>query len=336
MNEADLVRSLTAGRWLSCATLAVGAVAAGPQGLSVLGRPVGAGARVSLDGDRLSVVRDGWRLDAFVRYRPLVYYAAFGADAVFDCLRIAVQSLFEFGRYDGEVLVLTDAAHLSWPDCLPADLRGHVRTRAAQGADMLDWTLARYGIAATEGLAHHRPFLYLDADMACDGPIDPLLRRLAISPLLHAVGENAVTRAEDWYGASLLAADGVAVAADRPGFSTGALGFATLPTARTMFDLVPRLARGHATGSGTRDAFDCYDQPFANYAAIKLGGVETTLLGRYLDNRYYWLDRAPARRGLAHFTGGTRAAGAKQAAMGAYVEALRAVNPPARDATGPA
>ncbi len=333
-NEAAFLHAVMQDRWLSMSTLALGVADMGPQGLAVLGRPVGPGAHVNLEGDRLNVVRDGWRLEAFVRYRPLVYYAAFGAGSVFDCLRIAIESLFEFGGYDGDVLVLTDAAHLSWPDCLPEAVRPRVRMHQADASDMLDWTLARYGAAALPALARHRPFLYLDVDMVCDAPIDPLLRVLALSPLVHAPGENAVTRPENWYCASLLIEDGISVPPERQGFSTGALGFADQGVARTLFSLVPQLARNHAARSGKRDAFDCYDQPFANYAAIKLGGVETALFGRHLDNRYYWLERPPERRGLAHFTGGAVAAGAKLRAMSAYVDALRSVtHPPGPDAT---
>lgn len=215
-------------------------------GLSIGAVSFGAGAQTRLDGDRLTVVRDGWRVETFVRYRPLVYYAAFGTDNVFACLRVAVCSLFEFGGYDEDVLVLTDPAHLSWPDCLPDGLRPRIRMVPLAASDMLDWALVRYRLIDVPGLDRYRPFLYLDTDMVCDGLLSPLLRMLAVSTALQAAAENALVRPEDGYGASLLAADGVVVPPARPGFSTGALGFADLATVRQFFAQVPALAEAYA------------------------------------------------------------------------------------------
>ncbi len=316
-------RAIAAERWLSLSTLAVAGARITPHALTIGNAVFGAGSQVALNGNELRVTRDGWRVDAFTRYRPLVYYAAFGPEDVFACLRLAVGSLFEFGAYDGEVIVLTDGQHATLTDGWPEPLRAMVRVQAVAGDDMLDWTLARYRAIGLGILQQHRPCLYLDTDMVCDGPIGGLLARLALAPTLQAAAENLLSRPEDWYGASLFAADGVTLQADLRGFSTGALGFAEPSMVRDLFTLVATMAESHAARSGQRDAFSCYDQPFANYAAVKLGGVGTGLIDRFLDNRHYWLQRPPARRGLAHFTGGTGAAAAKLAAMTAYVAALR-------------
>jgi hypothetical protein len=311
-------------RWISQGNLAIGTASVGTEGLSIGPTCFGTEAQVSLSGDRLTIIREGWRLDAYRRYRPLVYYAAFGRDEVFDCLRQALASLFEFGAYDGEVLLLTDRAHETWTHDLDPAIRDRVTVRIVEAQDMLDWMLARYRIAAMAEFAAYRPLLYLDIDVVANAPLTRLLQRLAVSTLLHAPAENSVIHPADYYGASLLAADGVAVPAERPGFSAGIMGFPDLATAAPLFALVPDLAEAYARRIGSRTRFACFDQPFANYAAVKSGGVELRLLREFLDNRWFWLDRPTARRGLVHFTGGADKPGEKRAAMAAYLDSLRA------------
>ena len=323
-SQADIVAQILAHRWISLATLAVAPASVGSSGLAIGATTFGTGAQVLLDGDRLSIIRDGWRLESYRRFRPLVYYAAFGRDEVFDCLRIAVTTLFEFGGYDGEVLLLTDDGHRDWPASLPERYRDRVTVRTFASGDMLDWTLARYRIVDMPELRAFRPVLYLDIDIVCNAPIGALLQRLAVSTVLHAPVENPVMTPEDYYGASLLTKDGVSVSPKRPGFSTGVMGFPDVATVQHIFALVPKLAEAYAQRVGSRTAFDCYDQPFTNYAAVKSNPVELSLLRQFLDNQWYWLARPTTRRGLLHLTGGTDQAVPKLKALTEYVSALRA------------
>jgi hypothetical protein len=171
-------------------------------------------------------------------------------------------------------------------------------------------------------LARYRPILYLDIDVVCDAKLDALLHRLAVSRNFHAPSENVLMRPEDWYGASLVTEDGLTVAPNHPGFTTGIMGFAAIDTIRQLFTLVTEVADGFVAKTGERTKH--VEQPFANYAVLKSAAAELTLLHNYLDNRWYWLERPMARRGLAHFSGGTDGAPAKLPAMMSYVEKLRA------------
>ena len=49
----------------------------------------------------------GWRVASFRLFRPLAYFAAFSAPEIFECLRLAVSSLIEHGKWRWDVLVLT-------------------------------------------------------------------------------------------------------------------------------------------------------------------------------------------------------------------------------------
>jgi len=58
--------------------------------------------------NRLTLLRDGWRIDQICRYQPLVYYSAFGSPDHLEQFAVSVRSLIEFGRYQGPILALTD------------------------------------------------------------------------------------------------------------------------------------------------------------------------------------------------------------------------------------
>ena len=310
-------------RWLSLRTLDV-VTPDVEQGVLTMGAmSFPPNAQVERDGDRLVVLHDGWRLERFIRYRPLVYFAVFGEPAAFACLRLALTSLFEFGGYDGDVLVLTDEAHLDLATGLPEAWRARIATRPLDAADMLDWTLARYRLVEMPEFSRYRPYLYLDIDVVANAGIALLLKRLAISEMLHAPAENAVMSPDQSYGAALFLADGLDLPREVRGFSTGLMGFPDIATVASLFTRVPRLALAYAQQAGRRDTFGCYDQPFANYAAIKTSRLELTLFDRFLDNRWYWYERLAERRGLTHFTGGTSHAAPKSEVMAAYLQHLR-------------
>ena len=82
-----------------------------------------AGRRPSLSGavrsrtlaGRLTLLRDGWRIEQICQYRPLIYYAAFDRPEILEQLAISVRSLIEFGRYQGPIVVLTDHSPEAWP-----------------------------------------------------------------------------------------------------------------------------------------------------------------------------------------------------------------------------
>jgi hypothetical protein len=319
-----VLAAVAGSRWISLASLDIFTASMTPTGLALGPQVFGNGAQFVVEGDRMSIVREGWRIEAFRRFRPLVYFAAFGEADVFECLRLAVGSLFEFGAYDGDVLLLTDEAHREWAATLPEAVRPRVHVRTVSpAADVLDWTLARYRLVGLEGMRAYRPVLYLDIDVVCNASLIRLLQRLAVSTMVHAPAESPLMRADNTYGASLFEADRVVTPPQRLGFTTGIMGFPDVQTAHPLFSLVPVLAEGYAREAGTRVAFPTYDQAFANYAAVKMGGVETNLMRHFLDNVHFWQARPPTRLGLTHFTGGTHAATPKVAAMTAYVEKLR-------------
>ena len=293
------------------------------------------GVRVSLralaSGDdaharTLFLFHDDWKIRHYVLYRPLAYLAAYGREDIFQSAEIAIRSLFDHGQWDGDVLLITDAAHREFPDRLPAPMRERTIVAVLPAHDVLDYTLARYKIADLPEAASYRPLLYIDTDIVCDAPLHALTRAAAVSPALHACMELPIGHPDDFYGVSLLQADGVAFDPGAPGFSSGTLVFRDVESQRALFAAIVDTAYRVAAFADRRDAFEYFDQPIFNYVAYKAGAVDGTLLEQFVRihiNSQSALTE-PVGKGLVHFAGGVGNSLPKLTHMTRYMELLDA------------
>jgi hypothetical protein len=265
-----------------------------------------------------------WKLERFRLYRPLIYFAAFGAEPIFACLDVAIRSLFEFGGWDDDVLLITDGAHADFAQHFDEPVRGRLQTRVVACSDVLDYTLARYRLPRSERLDRYQPVLYLDTDVVCDAPLAPILVRLLRSEAVQLPAEQPLAINGHWYGASLLAEDGHRAQPGERGLSTGLIGFRDFAQVGEAFARIVESCEGFALRNGDRHRFDTYDQPFANYVLRKLGGFATDVLTEACVTHGH--ERAPAaieRRGFAHFAGVVGNAAPKLRRMQDYIAALR-------------
>ena len=272
---------------------------------------------------RLAVLHGGWQVTTLLLYRPLAWYAAFGPPDSFACLHLALTSLFEIGRWDGEAQVLTDPDHADLAATLPAPWRDRVRVDVLPAADMLDFALARYRVAEFPLVHACQPLLYLDIDVIADAPLRQLAADLMLTDALCICPERKLAAPEDYYGASIFAAEGTALTGNEIGFTTGLMGMRRIETAERAFRLVLRTAAAYPPLVRNRRLPGCYDQGVMNYVAHKLClPLDTERLARRVLNMWHWLERPKQRRGLSHFTGGTTQMTAKRARMEAYLRAL--------------
>ena len=282
------------------------------------------------------LTHDAWKILPLKLYRPLVYYAAFGTDDIFGCLRAAIVSLLEFGRWDHEIGILTRTEDLVKVNTAVADLnlgnRLHIVT--VPGADILDWCLARYRIDAVEIVATHQPILYLDVDVICDAPLDDLCLQLTHSRTIEVLPEGRLDEGDPdssghWFGWRLMAADGLDFDPLERGFSSGILGFANKKIAAQAFSAILRSAYHHSEQVGDRHRFAGYDQPFAGYVLKKLRLTSSDLLPAIaqfcrVDPATMPLPMPVRPSGLVHFNGIVGDASAKRRAMEHYLAALYA------------
>ena len=126
--------------------------------------------------DRLTLLRDGWRIDQICQYRPLIYYAAFGSPEIFEQFAISVRSLIEFGHYQGPIVVLTDQTpEAPGRTSSPAEDLARVALLQFQPSDRPGFMAARYLILDWPDAWRFQPLLYVDTDTVFDRDVTPML-----------------------------------------------------------------------------------------------------------------------------------------------------------------
>ena len=272
------------------------------------------------------IVRDGWRIEELLLYRPLIYYAAFGPDAYFDQMRLSLESLFQIGRYDGTVLVITDRDAAGVARFTQTDWQQTIVVQRQISNDPMTISAARYSIIDVPDAAGFQPILYVDTDVLFDAEALPLLIAIMSSDRITAVREtHHDVAAVMSLGGGLLAADGCVVG-DARGFNSGQLGIPHIAKAeeafRLIMDSVENLRRQDSSMVGV-----WLDQPVANYIAFKLGGFDLDTLSQF--GGVAWQDgklQAPPRRGLLHFWPAGSTAAEKCQAMENYLAMLTGVD----------
>ena len=277
---------------------------------------------VSAWPNRLTLLRDGWRIEQICRFRPLVYFAAFGNEAIMRQFALSVRSLVTFGGYDGDIAVLTDHSAEEIAALLPAFDRPRVLVLQCDARDRVAFMAARYTIADWADAWQYQPILYADTDTIFDADIAPILRAIACSDRISApVEAMSPLRTSASVGAGLLQLDGCDPRS-MYGFNSGTIGIPNLFEHAHTLRLIGRVIANNAALNG-RDSLGYADQEVANYVSYKIGHFDTTLLSPYV--RVGWDNSVPNdnRRGILHFW--AVAGSAERAdAMAAYSRALEA------------
>lgn len=337
-----IARTLATGRWLDADTALPVAIApadnAGVPMLSVGGLPLGlAGVPgpfvTEQDGaaapvTRVHVALEGGRLLGLVRYRPLVCFALFGENPYYECLTLALDALAAHGQFDGDICVAANRPRTKVARYIPDAFRhrwihahADIHTRLFTRFDMPYW-----------GLEAFQPVLYMDVDVVANAPIEPLLRDLAVSRLLHVATEShLLPRLEgqpasayhtnplgNWFGTWLCEGDFRFAAKSFRLGSSGILGFPNMATVRTAFAVVRMLRR--TADPALIEAFT--DQALVNYALHLLGGADFTLLDQWTDFVRASDPFPGTPRGLVHFHTGVGDGEGKRNAMAVYLAML--------------
>ncbi len=268
---------------------------------------------------------DTWKIEHYCLYRPLAYFVIYGKPELFDCGEIAIATLFQFGAWDGDVMIITDQASFGFIDRIPAEFRHRVHFVTISAHDLLDYTLARYKIIDVPAALPYQPVLYLDVDIVCDAPLSALVTSLLTSSDLHACHEFRLDNPGDYYAISMLRKDGIQPSPDQLGFSSGVFAFRDIRQQRALFEAIIETAYIYTIEMQRRATFALYDQPFFNYVLHKAGLGNGALIAKFLEIRQASLPplAEPLRKGLIHFCGGVGEMTPKLAQMIGYAEALK-------------
>jgi hypothetical protein len=269
---------------------------------------------------RLTVLRDGWRVERIFQYRPLIYYAAFGSPEIMQQLAISIRSLIEFGRYRGPILVLTDQSPTSLSSFLTPDDAARVSIFPFEPHDRPGFMTARYILHDWPQGRQFQPVLYVDTDTVFDNEVAPMLQAIAMADRIAAPVELMSTLARSpASGATLMQRD-LCSPGFLAGFNSGTLGIPNFRDHAESLRLIRRIIVNHGLLHG-REALPFADQEIANYVAYRTGCFDTALISRFV--RYAGHDaHEKARCGLVHFWPVPGAA-ERARAMRNYLERLR-------------
>ena len=270
------------------------------------------------------LVFEDWKLRHYLLYRPLVYLVGYGKESIFQCAEIAIRSLFEFGGWDGDVLLLTDPEHRDFPNRFPPGIRERVSVSMVPAHDLLDYNIARYKIVDLPEAEMYQPVIYIDTDVVCDANLLELTVSATVSFGLHACPEFPLAQPGDYYGQSLLTADGIQFDPNQRGYSSGVLAFKNTPEQRLLFRTIADATYRVATLADRRDVFEYFEQPFLNYVTFQSKSIGGGLLSKFVRiylNHQPTLNE-PLRIGLVHFAGGVGNTVPKLTHMTNYVALL--------------
>jgi len=274
---------------------------------------------------RLPLLRDGWRIDLIYRFRPLIYFAAFGAPEIMRQFALSLQSLATAGAFEGAIAVLTDKTPAEIAALAPPGMRAPLVVLPTAACDSMAYMAARLTIGSWPDAREFQPLLYVDADILFDRPVAAMLWDIARSDRICAPAEPELLASSMFVGCGLFQADNCSPGS-RLGFNSGTLGIPNLQRHGRMLDLIGRIMHNRASLFG-REALPYTDQSIANYVLFRLDAVDTERISPYVRLANHAADPAD-RRGLVHYCWVAGAA-ARADLMRAYLQKLAAHDPTA-------
>lgn len=273
-------------------------------------------------GMAIDLLLDGWNIERLHLYRPFIYFTVFASPAVLQQAFTAIGSLLEFGHYDGHIHVITDQERQIFLDNIPGLAPEALTVQRLEARDWVGFVAAKYEILEFPPARAFQPLLFLDPDVVCDAPIEPLLATIATLGRMSAPLEDMTSLQNNpSVGASLIQRGG-----HSPrfacGFNGGTVGIPNLVEHGHTLALTQTIITNHADRFG-RDQFRWVDQEVLNYVSYRVGHFDTAALLRHI--RYGWEDDefdATRRLGLVHFWPGIEGR-PKEERMRAYVSTLR-------------
>jgi hypothetical protein len=239
---------------------------------------------------------------------PLICTVVYGTDTHYACLNLLLQSLVDFGKYNGQVAIFCDRSS----DCISRYLPDRARSQILH-VPLRDVGLTgRYSIADHD-LHQYSPIMYLDNDIVINNDIMVPLSAIAIKGGISVTTEaefytelssckiseiSDVRRVGNWFGLEMCRIDPSCSEDLLPMANSGIMGFRDHDTFRLISGLVRDLYR-HPIHSDVAKYFT--DQPFLNYALVKTRVGEYEILRKACSFLGTWDPFPEQRRGFVHF-----------------------------------
>jgi hypothetical protein len=254
----------------------------------------------------INFVHGGWQVAAARRFRPLIYFAVFGPDHIFEMLKLCLTSIVKNGDYTGHIFVLSDREPTLMQPYIPETLADRTLFSFRDVTDHASMMMERFDISALP-IGEFQPVLCLDADMVCDAPIMPMLAHCNTARIFSGSAEyGGVTIAQmsegvgNWFGRFLFEAARQKFD-QAQGLNGGAIAFPNKQAAIPIIDMVA------SAFLGSRENFPDFhgmgEQPILNYVLQSLSVIDASALNRFIQFRNQ-CHGGRERLGLMHFNYG--------------------------------
>lgn len=234
----------------------------------------------------------------------LMWTCVYGNDTYFDILKVSLDSLIKFGKYEGSICIFSDRAAATF-DYVPDELQNQTTILPFPVEPNIS---VRYN--CVEKLPrNYDVYLYVDTDIVYDAPIAPVLWEIANSnsicfsseifrypglnkPIKNLLGTNPQNA--EWFGLSLIAPDN-SYWDNRvlPVINSGIIGSndfaALLEASRWIKETIPKIDADYIKRYG--------DQPIVNILMAQVE-CDTAKLTRYMHFTSWSLEENAIRSGL--------------------------------------
>lgn len=135
------------------------------------------------------LLNEEWKIWRFVRYKPLIVMEVFEESALQE-LPIALQSLFEIGQYDGDVLIATDQSENEIKALISTVYESFVvRIVTVKNYDRFSSLRTRFRLIGNPDiLDNYTPLVFMNSGIVFDAKIEEFLGRSALSR--HILAQN--------------------------------------------------------------------------------------------------------------------------------------------------
>ncbi len=274
----------------------------------------------------LDVLHEGWMIERFERFAPLVYFTIFRDAFFLESMQLTVQSLEQVGRYEGDYLLITDATEEEGRRYFPGVDPARIHYSHNPAPALADIAAARR-LFDPAIVGRFQPVLYLDADIIADAPVERMLCDVMHSDKIFFATEfpganlhEANAGATNWFGRFLAEHDRNWDYRLTRCINSGMIA------ARNADLMIAPFATVSASWEAWRerhgnDHHTYLDQPFINYVLQKTRAANVTTLDHYARCVHAGspADSDP-RRGFVHFNSGV--GHNKYDRMRAYLETL--------------
>ncbi len=270
---------------------------------------------------RMTLLRDGWRIEEIFLFKPVVIFTAFKAPEVLRQLYVAIDSLLRFGGFTGQIQVITDQTKETILQNIPHLPEDRLVVQECQAVDWIGYVAAKYLMASDPDLFKFQPVLFSDPDMVFDSNMTQMLAIVASSPRIAAPVEfQSPLSSSRSVGSELLQEDGCEPYYEA-GFNAGTLAIPNLVDHLETIMLIRRIIVNRAKIKG-RGFHKWADQEIANYVSFKFGHFDKRLITPFVRYGFHGVETEQDKAvGIVHFWP-PRGSAVKRQTMETYVGAL--------------